>query len=161
MIRIGFGFDSHRLEAGSTKPLVVCGVKVPHEKGLVAHSDGDAPIHALIDAMFGAAGIGDIGEQFPDTNPRFANMDSLKLLTEAMTMLAEMGWVVVNADVTVVLQAPRLEAHKLPMRQRLADMLGLDTSMVSVKAKTAEGLGAIGAGDGLAAYAVVLLEEMH
>ena len=122
MIRIGFGFDSHRFEAGTNKPLVLCGVKVPHDRHLVAHSDGDAPIHALIDAMFGAAGVGDIGEHFPDTNPKFANAESTRLLTDAMTMLAEMGWIVVNADVTIVAEAPRLETHKFPMRLRLATM---------------------------------------
>jgi len=158
MNRVGFGFDSHRFEAG--RPLMLCGVRVEHDRGLAGHSDGDAALHAVMDAMFGAAGIGDIGEQFPDSDARFDGADSGALLGEAQVILAEMGWLVSNCDVTVVCEAPRLTDHKPAMRQRLADLLGLDASFVAVKAKTAEGLGLIGAGEGLAAFAVVMLEEL-
>ena len=158
MNRVGFGFDSHRFEPG--KPLRLGGVGIEHPAGLAGHSDGDAALHALIDAMFGAAGVGDIGEHFAETDQRWAGADSADLLTEAQMALAEMGWVVANCDVTIMCESPRLEPHKHAMRQRIGDLLGLDVSFVSVKAKTAEGMGPIGAGEGIAAYAVVLLEEM-
>ena len=157
MNRIGFGFDSHRFEAG--RPLVLCGVKIPHEKGLAGHSDGDAVLHAVIDALFGAAGLPDIGEQFPNTDPKWKGADSGALLTEAIAALAQMGWGVVNCDVTVIAEEPKLLPHKSAMKERLADLLGLDPVAVSIKAKTNEGMGAIGRGEGLAAYAVIMLEE--
>jgi len=157
MNRVGFGFDSHRFVSG--RPLVLGGVRVEHDRGLAGHSDGDAALHALIDALFAAAGLGDIGEHFPDTDPRWKDADSAALLSEAMAELAQMGWEVVNCDVTIVAEAPRLGSYKEPMRQRIADLLGMDASAVSVKAKTAEGMGLVGAGEGLAAFAVVLLEE--
>ena len=158
MNRIGFGFDSHRFQAG--RPLMLGGVRIEHDRGLAGHSDGDAALHALIDAMFGAAGMGDIGEQFPDTDPKWAGADSADLLTEATVLVAEMGWAMGNADLTIVTEAPRLGPHKQAIRQRIADLLGLDATCVAVKAKTAEQMGAIGAGEGLAAFAVVLLEEV-
>ncbi len=158
MNRIGFGFDCHRFQAG--RPLMLGGVHIEHDRGLAGHSDGDAAVHALIDAMFGGIGIGDIGEHFPDTDAKWAGADGARLLTEATVLVADMGWSVVNADVTVVAEAPRLGPHKHAMRQRIADLLGLDVSFVCVKAKTAEAMGPIGAGEGLAAFAVVLLEEM-
>jgi 2-C-methyl-D-erythritol 2,4-cyclodiphosphate synthase len=158
MNRIGLGFDSHRFVAG--RPLVLGGVKIAYDRGLAGHSDGDAALHALIDAMFGAAGLADIGEQYPATDPRFKDADSAALLSEAMASLAQMGWIVVNCDLTVVTEEPKLSKFKPAMRERIADLLGLDVSAVSVKAKTNEGMGAIGKGEGLAAYAVVLLEEM-
>ena len=157
MIRVGFGFDSHRFVAG--RPLMLCGVRVEHDRGLAGHSDGDAALHALTDALFAAAGLGDIGQHFPDTDPRWKDADSAALLEEAMAELAQMGWEVVNCDVTIVAETPRLEPYKEPMRQRIADLLGMDASAVSVKAKTAEGMGLVGAGEGLAAFALVLLEE--
>lgn len=158
MNRIGFGYDSHRFEAG--KPLVLAGVKVPHDKGLAGHSDGDAALHALMDAMLGAAGLGDIGEHFPDTDERFKNADSANLCTEVVGLMAQMGWAAVNADITIVTEQPKLTAFKQAMRERVGDLLGLDSVAVSVKAKTNEGMDAVGAGTGLAAYAVVLLEEL-
>lgn len=157
MNRTGFGFDSHRFVAG--KPLKLGGVPVEHPQGLLGHSDGDAALHALIDAMFGAAGLGDIGEQFPDTDPRWKDADSAVLLGEALALLVQMGWSVVNCDITIICQAPRLSAYKAAMRERIADQLGLEPQAVSVKAKTAEGMGFCGTGEGLAAYAVVLLES--
>jgi 2-C-methyl-D-erythritol 2,4-cyclodiphosphate synthase len=158
MNRIGFGYDSHRFEAG--RPLVLAGVKLPGERGLAGHSDGDAALHALMDAMLGAAGLGDVGEHFPPTDERFRNADSAALCTEVVALLAQMGWVVVNADLTIVTEEPHLAPHKQAMRDRVGDLLGLDTVAVSVKAKTNEKMDAIGAGEGLAAYAVVLLEEL-
>jgi len=158
MNRVGFGFDSHRFEAG--QPLVIGGVRVEHDKGLAGPSDADPALHAVMDAMFGAAAAGDIGEHFPDTDPLWAGADSATMLTEAQMLLAEMGWLVSNCDVTVICEAPKLGDAKHEMRQRIADLLGLDTSFVSVKAKTAEGMGLIGRGEGIAAFAVVMLEEM-
>jgi len=138
---------------------MLCGVRIADERGLAGHSDGDAALHALIDAMLGAAGLGDIGEHFPDTDAQWKDIDSGALLGEVMVLLAEMGWNIANCDVTIVTEAPKLAPHREAMRSRVADLLGLDPSFVSVKAKTAEGMGLIGAGEGLAAFAVVLLEE--
>jgi len=158
MNRIGFGFDSHRFVEG--RPLMLAGVRVPSEKGLAGHSDGDAALHALIDALFAAAGLADIGDHFPPTDPRWKDIRSSELVTDAFAEVTEMGWSVVNCDVTIVTEKPRLTEHKAIMRERIADLLGLETSAVAVKAKTAEGMGPIGAGEGLAAFAVVLLEEV-
>ena len=140
--------------------MMLGGVQVPHDRGLIGHSDGDAVLHALIDALFGAAAAGDIGEHFPDSDPQWAGADSAMLLTEAVAEITGMGWGVANCDVTIIAEAPNLGEHKAAMGERIADLLGLDSSAVGVKAKTAEGMGAIGAGEGLAAYAVVLLEEL-
>ncbi len=136
------------------------GMQLQHDRGLAGHSDGDAALHAIMDAMFGAAGVGDIGEQFPDTDQRWKGADSSALMMEAQMLLAEMGWVVANCDLTVICENPKLGEQKSAMRQRIADLLGMDPSFVSVKAKTAEGMGTIGAGEGIAALAVVLLEEV-
>ncbi|MHC4718787.1 MAG: 2-C-methyl-D-erythritol 2,4-cyclodiphosphate synthase, partial [Planctomycetota bacterium] len=146
MNRIGFGFDSHRFAEG--RPLMLAGVNVPYGRGLAGHSDGDAALHALIDAMYSAAGLPDIGEHFPDTDPQWAKAASADLATEALSELTEMGWVVANCDVTIVLEEPSLKEYKPVMRERVADLLGLDTSVVSIKAKTAEGMGLLGAGEG-------------
>jgi 2-C-methyl-D-erythritol 2,4-cyclodiphosphate synthase len=158
MNRTGFGFDSHRFVDG--KPLKLCGVPVEHPQGLQGHSDGDAALHALMDAMFGAAGLGDIGEHFPDTDPKWKDADSVVLLGEAVGLLVQMGWSVINCDITIICQAPKLSPHKMAMREKIADQLGLDPMAVGVKAKTAEGMGFCGTGEGLAAYAVVLLESL-
>ena len=158
MNRVGFGFDSHRFQAG--KPLLLAGVRVPHAHGLAGHSDGDAALHAVIDALLGAAGVGDIGEQFPDTDPRFKGADSADLLTEALALVAQMGWQPVNCDVTIVTEAPKLSPFKQPMRERISDLLGLDPIAVSVKAKTNEGMGAVGRGEGIVAFAIVLVEDL-
>ena len=157
MDRVGLGFDSHRFVTG--RPLMLAGVRVEHDRGLAGHSDGDAALHALIDAILGAAGLGDIGEMFPDTDPAWAGVDSGTMLTEVVSDLARMGLVVANCDLTVIAEAPKLSRYKHAMQERVADLLGADTSVVSVKAKTAEGMGPIGAGEGLAAFAVVMIED--
>ncbi len=136
------------------------GVHIKHDRGLAGHSDADAVLHAVIDAMLGASGLGDIGEFFPDTDEKNKNANSGVMLVDVLGELAQMGMEVVNCDVTIVAEAPKLTKYKIPMRERIAELLGLDISVVSVKAKTAEGMGLIGAGEGLAAFAVVLLEEM-
>ena len=159
MNRIGFGFDSHRFEAG--RPLMLAGVRVACDRGLAGHSDGDAVLHALIDAMLGASALGDIGELFPDTDAKWAGADSGLMVTEVVDHISSMGWAVANCDVTVITEAPRLAEHKQAMRERIADLLGIDETVVGVKAKTAEGMGLVGAGEGLAAFAVVLLEEIN
>lgn len=138
---------------------MLAGVHVEHNLGLAGHSDGDAPLHALIDAMLGAAGLGDIGEMFPDTDPAWANVDSDVMVTEVVGELARMGLLVTNSDMVIITETPKLTRHKQAMRERVADLLGADTSNVSVKAKTAEGMGPIGAGEGLVAMAVVMLED--
>ncbi len=157
MNRIGFGFDSHRFVEG--RPLMLGGVRIKHDQGLAGHSDADAALHAVIDAMLGAAGLGDIGEFFPDTDKKNKNADSGVMLVDVLGEIAQMGMEVANCDVTIVAEAPKLTKYKMPMRERIADLLGLDISVVSVKAKTAEGMGLIGSGEGLAAFAVVLLDE--
>ncbi len=135
------------------------GVRIEHDLGLAGHSDADAAMHAVIDAMLGAAGLGDIGEVFPDTDEKWKDADSAKMLIEAVGELAQMGMAVTNCDITIITEAPKLSAYKMPMRERIADLLGLDISVVAVKAKTAEGMGPIGSGEGLAAFAVVMVEE--
>ncbi len=157
MIRVGLGFDSHRFEAG--KPLMLGGVRIDHDKGLAGHSDADAVLHALIDAMLGAAGLGDIGEFFPDTDEKWKDADSAAMTVNTLKEIALLGYGVASCDITVITEQPKLQPYKLRMRERIAEILGLETSAVSVKAKSAEGMGLIGAGDGLAALAVVVLEE--
>jgi 2-C-methyl-D-erythritol 2,4-cyclodiphosphate synthase len=159
MERVGLGFDSHRFAPG--RPLMLTGVRIEHDRGLAGHSDGDAAIHAVIDAMLGAAGLGDIGDHFPDTDPKWKNADGAAMLLEILAILSQMGWLVVNCDVIIVAEAPLLTPYKPAMRERLADLLGMDVTQVSVKAKTNEGMGAIGAGEGLAAFAVVMLSEVN
>ena len=157
MNRIGLGYDSHRFVAG--RPLLLGGVKIPHDKGLAGHSDGDAALHALIDALLGAAGLGDIGEHFPDADPRYKDADSALLLAETMSLISQAGWGVVNCDLTVITQAPKMSPHKPALRERIADLVGVDAAQVSVKAKSNEGMGWIGRGEGLAVVAVVLVEQ--
>ncbi len=158
MNRVGFGFDSHRF--ADDRPLKLCGVPIEHDRGLSGHSDGDAPLHALIDAMLAASGMGDIGDYFPDTEKKWKNADSSWMLSEAMQIVLQAGWAPVNCDLTIVTEAPKLKPQRARMRERIADLLGLDSTSVSVKAKTAEGMGPIGAGEGLAAWAIVLMEEI-
>ena len=157
MNRIGYGWDSHRFVEG--RPLVLAGVKIEHDKGLLGHSDGDAALHALIDALLGAAGLGDIGEHFPDADPRYKDADSALLLTETMSLISQAGWGVVNCDLTVITQAPKMSPHKPALRERIADLVGVDAAQVSVKAKSNEGMGWIGRGEGLAVVAVVMVEQ--
>jgi 2-C-methyl-D-erythritol 2,4-cyclodiphosphate synthase len=154
-LRIGEGWDTHQLVPG--RPLVLGGVTIPHTHGLLGHSDADALLHAITDAVLGAAGLGDIGRHFPDTDPAFKDADSVALLREAARRVAEAGWVVVNLDSTIVCQAPRLAPHIPAMRERIAQALNLDPAQVNVKAKTAEKMGPVGEGRAIEARAVCLL----
>ena len=155
--RIGHGYDVHRLAEGLT--LRLGGVTIPYEKGCVAHSDGDAVLHALCDAMLGAAALGDIGLHFPDTAGEFKGMDSRILLRRTRDIVASEGWTVSNLDCTIILQAPKVRPYIDLMRREISDCLGLDVNCVSVKATTTEKLGFEGRGEGVAAEAVVLLER--
>ena len=156
MNRIGHGYDAHRFAPGTK--LVLGGVAVEFDRGLAAHSDGDVLVHALCDALLGAAGLGDVGRHFPDTSPEFAGIDSRILLRRVVALLGERGFGVVNADVTVIAQAPRLGPHLGKMRARLASDLGVEPERVNVKATTTEGMGFTGRGEGIAAHAVALIE---
>lgn len=155
-MRIGIGYDLHLLSPG--RPLILGGVKIPYEKGLEAHSDGDVLAHAIIDALLGAAALGDIGHHFPDTDPRFKDADSMALLAQAVSMVTAQGYGIVNVDSNVMAQAPRLSPHIESIRASLARGLGLDVAQVSVKAKTNEGVGPEGRGEAISAQAVVLLQ---
>lgn len=157
MQRIGLGFDSHRFAPG--RPLVLGGVHIEGEPGLAGHSDADAALHALTDAILGALAAGDIGEHFPDTDPRWAGADSRTFLTEAMRLVRERHLRVANCDLTIVAEKPRLSRHKGPIAARIAELLGVPADCVSVKAKTAEQMGAIGRGQGIMALAAVLLTD--
>ena len=158
MTRTGVGYDSHRLEDG--RPLILGGVDIPGaERGLTGHSDADALTHAVIDAVLGAAALGDIGLHFPDTDERWRDADSIELLRRAVALAAERGLAVAQADATVVCEAPRLGPHRDAMRGRLAAALGVDAPDVNVKFSTNEGMGWVGRGEGIAAIAVVTLAE--
>ena len=152
MIRIGTGFDVHRLTEG--RKLILGGVEIPFEKGLDGHSDADVLIHALMDAMLGAAALGDIGKHFPDTDPAYKGADSMELLKKVTEILREEGYALGNADVTVMCQRPKLAPHIMTMRENLAGAIGVDTGDISVKATTTEKLGFTGRGEGIAAEAV-------
>ncbi|RMD71242.1 MAG: 2-C-methyl-D-erythritol 2,4-cyclodiphosphate synthase [Gammaproteobacteria bacterium] len=154
-MRIGHGFDVHRFQEG--RPLVLGGVHVPHPFGLAAHSDGDVVIHALCDALLGAAGEGDIGTHFPDSDPRYRGIDSRILLRQVVALLEGKGQALGNADITIVAQAPRLSPYLPEMRKRLAQDLKAPESCLNLKATTTERLGPIGRGEGIAAHAVVLI----
>ena len=155
-MRIGHGYDVHRLVEG--RKLILGGVEIPYEKGLLGHSDADVLTHALMDALLGAAGLGDIGQHFPDHDDRYLGADSLELLRQVCVMLAERGFRIVNADVTVIAQRPKLAGFIPAMRERLAEVMGLSTGDVNVKATTEEKLGFTGEGLGIAAHAVSLIE---
>ena len=155
--RIGEGWDIHALVTG--RPLILGGVKIPHSHGLMGHSDADALCHAITDALFGAAALGDIGQHFPDTDARFKGADSLALLAEAARRVRNAGWEIGNIDSTIVAQAPKLAPHVPGIRQSLAQALALDFSQVNVKAKTAEKMGPVGHGDAIEVRAVCLLIE--
>lgn len=154
-MRVGEGWDTHALLAG--RPLVLGGVTIPHSHGLLGHSDADALLHAITDALLGAAALGDIGRHFPDTDPAFAGADSVRLLAEAAARVAAAGWRIVNVDSTVVTQAPKLAPHIPAMVARIAQTLGLPADAVNVKAKTAEKMGPVGEGRAIEARAVCLL----
>ncbi|MBM68286.1 MAG: 2-C-methyl-D-erythritol 2,4-cyclodiphosphate synthase [Haliea sp.] len=155
-MRIGHGFDVHRFGPGSA--VVLGGVSIPHTRGLVAHSDGDVLIHALCDALLGAVGAGDIGRHFPDSDPAFAAIDSRILLRRVVEQVFALGWQLVNADTTLVAEAPRMAAHIPAMQANLAADLRVAVGQVNVKATTTEKLGFTGRGEGIAAHAVVLLQ---
>ena len=153
--RIGQGFDSHPLENG--RRLIVGGIEVPHDRGLRGHSDADVAAHALANAILGAIGEGDLGRHFSDEDPRYKDADSLQLLTSIWQLAASRGWRLVNADLTIFAQRPRLADYLEPMRLKLAATLGVEPGLLNVKASSPEGLGALGRGEGITAAAVVLL----
>ena len=154
---VGIGYDSHRLAAG--RRLVIGGVELEHEQGLEGHSDADVLAHAVIDALLGAAGLGDIGEHFPDTDERWRDADSMQLLAHTVSLVGDSGHAIVNIDCTVVIERPKLGAHKIAIRDSLAATLGLDARRVNVKASTGEGIGFVGRGEGVAALAVASLRH--
>ncbi|HEY7742873.1 MAG TPA: 2-C-methyl-D-erythritol 2,4-cyclodiphosphate synthase [Burkholderiales bacterium] len=156
-MRIGQGFDAHALVPG--RKLVIGGVAIPHEKGLAGHSDADVLIHAVCDALLGAAGLGDIGSHFPDSDARYKDIDSRRLLREVARLLKERGFAAANVDATIIAQAPKMAPHIPAMRANLAADLGIALDAVNIKAKTTEMLGFVGRGEGIAAESVALLSE--
>jgi 2-C-methyl-D-erythritol 2,4-cyclodiphosphate synthase len=159
-IRVGQGFDVHRFAAPEDhRPLLLMGCEIPHDRGLAGHSDADVMLHALMDALLGAAGLGDIGQHFPDTDPTYKDADSGRLLEQVVGDLAERGWQVVNADVCLIGERPKIGPHRQRMRDRAASLLGLSPDALNVKATTTEKLGFTGRSEGLAAQAVVLIQR--
>jgi 2-C-methyl-D-erythritol 2,4-cyclodiphosphate synthase len=156
-VRTGLGIDTHAFAAG--RPLILGGVDIPHEEGLAGHSDADVLTHAVIDALLGAAALGDIGQHFPDTDERFKDADSLELLRTVVTYLGEHGWEVGNVDATVILERPKLAPYRDAIRASLAGALGLPEDAVNVKATTGERMGFVGRGEGAAAMAVATLDR--
>jgi 2-C-methyl-D-erythritol 2,4-cyclodiphosphate synthase len=157
VIRTGLGIDTHAFAAG--RPLILGGVDIPHEEGLAGHSDADVLVHAVIDALLGAAALGDIGQHFPDTDPRFKDADSLELLRTVVIFLGERGFEIGNVDVTVILERPKLAPYRERIRATLAGALGLPEDAVNVKATTGEKLGFVGRGEGAAAMAIATVEQ--
>ena len=157
MIRIGLGYDSHRLEEGL--PLILGGITIPHTKGFVAHSDGDALVHAIIDALLGAAALGNIGQHFPDTDPKYSGADSLDLLKETKTFLTQAGYVLVNIYSTIIAQQPKLTPHIDAMRTRLAQVLEVPINSISVKAKSNELVGPEGREESISTQAIALIQS--
>ena len=158
-LRIGHGYDVHRLVEG--RRLILGGVDIPWEKGLLGHSDADVLVHAVMDALSGAARLGDIGKLFPDTDPAYAGISSVKLLTEVGRLLKKKGYTVVNIDTTLLAQAPKVGPYRQEMALNIANALHIEVAQVNIKATTEEGLGFTGDGSGMAAHAVVLLEKSH
>ena len=156
-MRIGLGYDVHRLTEG--RKLILGGVEISYEKGLLGHSDADVLVHAVMDALLGAAALGDIGQHFPDTDPRYSGISSLKLLEHVGTLLEEHGFCVGNIDAVIIAQKPKMAPHIPQMRENIARILGIAVSQVNVKATTEEGLGFTGQGEGISSQAVCLLEE--
>lgn len=156
-MRIGHGYDVHKLAAG--RRLILGGVEIPYEKGLLGHSDADVLLHAVSDALLGAAALGDIGHLFPDTSAQWKDADSMELLRKVVLLLAEHGYTIVNIDATVLAQAPKLAPYIEKMRRNIADVCQVDIEQISVKATTEEGLGFTGSGQGIAAHAVALLRS--
>ncbi|GIN64326.1 2-C-methyl-D-erythritol 2,4-cyclodiphosphate synthase [Robertmurraya siralis] len=158
MFRIGQGFDVHQLTEG--RPLIIGGIEIPHEKGLLGHSDADVLLHTITDACLGAVGEGDIGRHFPDTDPAFKDADSAKLLVHIWQMIKEKGYSLVNADCTIIAQKPKMAPYIEQMKVRIAELLECDPGQINVKATTTEKLGFTGRGEGIAAQAVVLLQKV-
>lgn len=156
-MRVGIGYDSHRFAPG--RRLIIGGVEIPHEQGLIGHSDADVASHAVTDAILGAAALGDIGAHFPPSDPQWKDADSILLLESAARILAEQRFRVVNVDLTIVCEAPKILPHVPAMRERIAGAIGIGTAAVSIKGKTNEGMGWIGRGEGIAAIAVALVAE--
>jgi 2-C-methyl-D-erythritol 2,4-cyclodiphosphate synthase len=157
VFRVGSGHDTHRLVAG--RPLLLGGVRIDHPKGLAGHSDADAVLHAVTDALLGAAGLGDIGDAYPDTDPRWQGADSTRFLAETLARLNQLGWWPVNLDVTIFAQEPKLGPVKAAIRENLARLLRLPADAVNVKAKTGEKVGHIGRGEAIGCHAVVLIQK--
>ncbi|MBO5763314.1 MAG: 2-C-methyl-D-erythritol 2,4-cyclodiphosphate synthase [Lentisphaeria bacterium] len=157
MFRIGQGFDVHRF--AEERKLILCGVEIPADKGLLGHSDADVAVHALMDALLGALALDDIGAIFPDNDPAYCNADSVKLLQKVLALPEFSRWEIANCDITIIAQKPKIAPYRSAMRQRLAEAMALDTDRVSVKATTTEKLGFTGRGEGIAAQAVVLLSR--
>ncbi|MBQ7161366.1 MAG: 2-C-methyl-D-erythritol 2,4-cyclodiphosphate synthase [Clostridia bacterium] len=157
MMRIGHGYDVHRLVPG--RRLVLGGTEIPYEKGLLGHSDADAALHALCDAILGALGEGDIGKHFPDSDPAYKDIDSLILLSRTAELMGEKGYSLGNADLTIIAQAPKLAPYIPEMKERIAAALGCDPGRINVKATTEEKLGFTGSGEGIACHAVALIEK--
>ncbi len=155
-MRIGHGYDTHRFAAG--RPLILGGVAIPHDQGLLAHSDGDVVIHALCDALLGAAALGDLGTHFPDDDSDFKDIDSRNLLRKTQTLLADKGWKLVNADITIIAEGPKLAPHIDAMRTNLSADLGVHQGAVSIKATTNEKMDAVGQKQGIAVHAVALID---
>ncbi|MDQ3813195.1 MAG: 2-C-methyl-D-erythritol 2,4-cyclodiphosphate synthase [Armatimonadota bacterium] len=153
--RVGIGYDSHRLVAG--RPLILGGIEIPFERGLHGHSDGDVLLHAIGDALLGAAGLPDIGQLFPDTAPEWKDADSWHLLRDIGRRVVQSGWRIGNVDAVLIAERPKIAPHTARMKERIAAALEIDVASVNVRGKTAEGLGALGAGEGMAAHAVCLL----
>ena len=156
-MRIGHGYDVHRLVEG--RKLIMGGVEIPYEKGLLGHSDADVLAHAIMDALLGAAALGDIGKLFPDNYPAFEGADSMKLMARVVEVLAEKGWKIGNIDSTVIAQKPKLAPFIPQMRERMAQVCGIDVEQISVKATTEEKLGFTGSGEGIAAHGVCIIEK--
>ncbi len=158
MMRVGFGYDVHPLVMG--RRLILGGAEVPFQRGLSGHSDADVLTHAIMDALLGAAGLGDIGQHFPPTNPQYKDASSIKLLRQVTSLITEKGWHVENLDATIVAERPRLAPFVRQMQQHVGEALGISPEQVGIKATTSEGLGFAGRGEGIAAYAVVLLGKI-
>lgn len=156
--RIGQGYDLHRLVEG--RPLILGGVQIDYEKGLLGHSDADVLLHAITDALLGAAGLGDIGRHFPDTDPAFKGADSRELLSQTMALVVKAGWVIVNIDATVIAQAPKLAPHMDKIRESVAHCLGVNLQRVNIKAKTKEGCDSVGKKEAIEVHAIALLEAL-
>ena len=157
-MRVGSGHDTHRLVEG--RPLILGGVKVEHSRGLAGHSDADVVLHAVTDALLGATGLGDIGDRYPDDDPRYEGYDSTQFVSETVETLNRLGWRVVNLDVTIFAQEPKLGPIKGSVRDKLAELLGIPFDCINVKAKTGEKVGAIGRAEAIACHAIVLLDRL-